>query len=380
MCTDTRVCERPPSCRVMQIFVNTLAGKTLTLDVEPSDLVENIRAKIQAREGIPPAYQLLSFEGRRLEDGRTLSECRILKESTLHLQLRVGGGPTMRIFVKTQTGDKTIALDVFAGEAVARVKARIMAQEGIPPERQRLVFGGRVLEDVHMLSDYNVEQESTLYLVVRLANNILVITVPMGKHFALDVVPTDTIEVVKEKIWHNEGIPRDQQRLIYDGKRLEDWRTLSDYDIRHESALHLVVRPGGWGPTTRVFVKLLAGKVIAIDVKPFDTIMSVKEQIRGKEGIPPDQQVLIFAGKQLLDQAGGRSLTLAASKIRNEDTLHHLVRPGVSSPTMRICVKTQAGKMIALDVKKKLEAKEGIPAAAQRLKIAGRGLKDGHVD
>lgn len=146
----------------------------------------------------------------------------------------------MQIFIKTLTG-KTITIDTDASTTIFELKMMIQDKEGVPPDEQRIIFAGKEVDNDTTIMDSNYQHDSIYHLLFRFPGGMQIfIRTACGGLKILDTESSESIQKIKEKICDRERVHVTQQTLIFEGKELENRRTLKDYHIQKENTISLV--------------------------------------------------------------------------------------------------------------------------------------------
>ena len=151
----------------MQIFVKLLTGKTITLDVEPSDTIESVKIKIRDKEGIQLSEQRLIYQHiPLLDDDKTLADYKIKKECNLYLKMRRWAGACYYIIYD---GDKKLKIRDYPIWLCNTLwlKETIQKELGIEPKFQLLKVDGKIMEDNKSLKSYGVQDGKEVELSLR---------------------------------------------------------------------------------------------------------------------------------------------------------------------------------------------------------------------
>ncbi|XP_044336287.1 polyubiquitin-like [Triticum aestivum] len=183
----------------------------------------------------------------------------------------------VHIFVKNPAGRKICLRGVHLTDTLYTIKAKIQ-------EWYRLIFDGLQLEDNRTLGDYGIQHDSTLNLQEKM--QIFVTETLEGRTITVEVDSLDTIDNVKAKIEDIEGFPKVQQCLIFANKQLEDGKlTLADNNICKGSTLLLILLPCSPTVVMEIFVKMLGGNTVTLEVGRSDTVDSVKVKLYELGGV-----------------------------------------------------------------------------------------------
>ncbi len=338
------------------VIVETPSGEQIPIDkVLPTDTLDKLKKKIEAKEGTPMEDQRLAKNGVPLKGDptQTLKKLGIHNQDVLTLQgitvhVKPFRGP---ILTFENLDPRNTTLD--------QLQDRI---DVLPKPMQRLFFEGEPLTNpTASLHDCGIIHESTLTLEPM----EITIQTPQGESIQLQVDPNDTVKDIKQKLADEHDIPVDEQRLEFQGKPLKDHDTPAELGIKHGDTIQMT--------PMEVTVRDAKGKEFSVEVQPDDTVEDLKARIEDQEQIPKAEQRLAFEGKPLSkDKKSLKSYGIQHGSMLDLEPM----TISVETPTgEHVDVPFSPNDTIA-DIKNKLEELHGIPVKDQRLAFKDNELSD----
>ena len=281
------------------IFVKAPFHLPIPVEVRVSDTVASVKAKVYEIQQISPDQQELVYAGRKLNDTQVLSECGVREGDAIHLIFACNEALehiNIKIFQGIDT--RSITVPVQSSDRVADVKRKIFEAESIPQEQQRLIYAGAELQDNQTLGEKNIQNGATVYLC-QVSRPVFNVKTLAGKVISLAFDPEMAISEVKRHIYLKEGLASNQQKLVYNGRQLEDDKTLAEHGVSDQATLY-VYSEGSAKQVLYIKIPSLR-KSVVIDYELDATILSLRTKVQEKERVSLEGHVFLYDGIQLLE-------------------------------------------------------------------------------
>ena len=276
---------------VRKLTIKTNIDKTLYIDFNPSNTIKNIKEKIEIEEKLDSSQFRLFHNDILLNDDQTIQDYNISIDDAINLVAQ-------NIIIIRTIDYKDIYLQVNFYDHIERIIEKLRHKVEIPPKQYILLLkNGLILEDDKTLNDYNIKENSIIYIKYYKKLEI-VVNMNNEKYFYLNVKSLDTINTIINYINKIERLIPNKYKFIYNKEKIDDFnKTLEFYEINNGSILYLLTID-----IIHIFVQNLLGKQIIIKVDSiYTTIRDIKEKINEKEGISPDQYILKYNEIKLED-------------------------------------------------------------------------------
>lgn len=354
----------------IQVLIDS--NKKEIIDIDPLETIEHIKIKINEKTHIPYGIQRLFYQGFELDNSKTLSNYKIDENSLINLEYELEGE-----IVIIYHNNKRIKLGkIKLRYTVEHLKIKIEDYLDIHILEQRLFYNNYELENDKTLMYYNFKDyRNNLELYIGAKNGILIhIKFLPGEILKFSFLYSTTIGFIKERISENINLPPDIQTISFNGKNLEDQKTLYDYYITNKSLLNVNFKSKNG---IIIFIKRLNEKIFPFDINSSETILNIKKLIGKEEDIPIEY--LIFKYKD--------------NELDNDKTLlYYNIPTGSAIDAYFFCydgfslfIRTLTGKIITIYakphfkvryIKEMIKKRIGSPLDEQRLVYAGRALED----